>query len=611
MTPRRDDARRQPGDGLDRDGGQLSTAPDSSRKRSACQGFSTQSANLVLANALRYALAGLPVFPLHGKAPAIAGGRGVYDASSDPETVAELWQRAPGAQNIGLALPAGHVGVDVDPRNGGTLAALGLTLDDLGTVAAETGGGGWHLIYRIPAGVQLESNIAGVDLKGAGGYLVVAPSIHPDTGRRYRWIDGRSPFDIPPAPMPDRLLKLFRKAPGRARATRTRQGEPSRFAEAFKRLLDDLGVDYSAGAGDQLVPCCFHDDRAPSLHVDPDRAVFFCFSPSCPARNGGRFRELAELARTQFGLVVDREPEETPTADTAHAILHAQLEQHGGDCAICGRSFFDTAVVGDQVRGRRRVMRCHRRDCGDWQAHRVEKAIMQARPWEWAGRFVSEHDPDEWKRLINGPLAERDDWLGAPVISGKIALFAGWKVWPAAVPVSFETMLTMAAERLLSIPQGKRLRRPSYEARAKRDGTAEIAVDQAATVDNPQSTERRQWTRWGFGLDLLSEVDVWTVLAIVEAHGGKVTALGSFSYPLARDAEIRAAVASRFAKPERSEISAFCRPAPNYASISPAPPLPEQPGYRRMSPSQQRFARLLTHGDANRASIEAQLARAA
>lgn len=61
--------------------------------------------------ALKYAAAGLAVFPLRDKRPMT--GHGSKDASTDPETVAYWWQRWPKA-NIGLRTGDGLVVIDVD-----------------------------------------------------------------------------------------------------------------------------------------------------------------------------------------------------------------------------------------------------------------------------------------------------------------------------------------------------------------------------------------------------------------------------------------------------------------------------------------------------------------
>ena len=69
------------------------------------------------------------------------------------------------------------------------------------TATAATGGGGWHLYYRHPSGPLLPAlpGHPGVDVKADGGYVVAPPSVHPGTGRRYRWAGERPVAEMPPA----------------------------------------------------------------------------------------------------------------------------------------------------------------------------------------------------------------------------------------------------------------------------------------------------------------------------------------------------------------------------------------------------------------------------
>ena len=161
------------------------------------------SKNQRLAWACRYALQGLAVFPCNGKLPLTE--HGYKDASTDLETIGAWWQRWPAA-NIGLPMaPNGLVAIDVDPRNGGTLAALSLPAE-LRTWRAATGGGGLHLVFAAPDRDDLPGILGpGIDLK-FHGYVIVSPSIHPDTRKEYRWILGQSPWDLDPAPVPAELL---------------------------------------------------------------------------------------------------------------------------------------------------------------------------------------------------------------------------------------------------------------------------------------------------------------------------------------------------------------------------------------------------------------------
>jgi hypothetical protein len=92
---------------------------------------------------------------------------------------------------------AGLAVVDIDPRNGGGV--------DVGlmpaTACVATGGGGWHLYYRHPGGALAPAlaDRLGVDVKADGGYVVAPPSVHPRTGRPYRWVRDRPMTEMAPA----------------------------------------------------------------------------------------------------------------------------------------------------------------------------------------------------------------------------------------------------------------------------------------------------------------------------------------------------------------------------------------------------------------------------
>ena len=551
-----------------------------------------QRQDTMLAWALRYALAGYPVLPLRGKVPAIPKvhgpgskcrgecgklGHGVWDATTDPETLGEMWRLYPHA-NIGVAMGPNRITVDVDPRNGGTLSALGLDEHSLRTVAARTGGGGHHLVVSVPSGVTLSSNpstLPGIDLKMDGGYIVVAPSVHPDTGKQYQWIEGLSPWEIDPAPMPSALLERFTTAPGKARKAKSRPaGSETRssFAEPFQALLDELEVSYSAGAGDQLVPCKFHPDTDPSLHVDPDRAVYFCFSPSCPAHKGGGFRELAELARVQYGIVVQAPGDQVDqhTAAEVNQVVDEQLGTAVDKCPVCGRLMAFQHLTDTHVNGRVRPMFCHNRKCGKWQREKARRKLVSSGLHTWNGWYLAEiGDDDDYTDLRDGILSDHDQWLGSPTDDGNVIVvssipFAGSR------SVDFRTATAVMAEGLVSIPKGKRIRNPKMVARRRRRGeTTEPVVPPAP---------RPKWERGGLGLDLLSHRDWTAVAAIIEKHGGKVTTEKrgyGYSIPIDGYDDVRLAVASwletkgRVPRCGQQEIVASISRRTSLASISP------------------------------------------
>jgi hypothetical protein len=164
--------------------------------------------NRLLQAALYYARKlNWPDFPLKegGKEPLTAHGH--KDATTDEKQIGACWKKNPHA-NIGVPTGIHFWVLDVDPRHGGdeSLQALIYKHGAMpGTLQQITGGGGRHYCFKIPESLTIGcGNIGpGLDIKGAGGYIVVAPSIHPDTGKEYVW-DGAEPvhkqpiLDAPP-----------------------------------------------------------------------------------------------------------------------------------------------------------------------------------------------------------------------------------------------------------------------------------------------------------------------------------------------------------------------------------------------------------------------------
>ena len=163
--------------------------------------------------ATRYARKGWPIFPLQpGRKEPLRGGRGFKDATCSIAAVVDWWTDNP-AYNIGYAITADVVVMDVDPRNGG-LESLAQLQTEYGwlepTLCAVSGrgDGGLHYYYQHP-GVDLVGNLnsvgyPGIDLKKQGGYVVLPPSVHPDTGKPYRWVDDTACI----APMPAWLVDV-------------------------------------------------------------------------------------------------------------------------------------------------------------------------------------------------------------------------------------------------------------------------------------------------------------------------------------------------------------------------------------------------------------------
>lgn len=139
----------------------------------------------MLDHALDYAANGWVVFPLAGKIPRTS--RGHLDATTDRDVIRSWWTRWPAA-NIGGRVDRRLLVLDVDPRNGGDVQSLGPLPATL-TCWSGRGDGGAHYYFLRPAGQLTSTRLpAGVDLK-VNGYCVLPPSLHPDTGRPYRWVE--------------------------------------------------------------------------------------------------------------------------------------------------------------------------------------------------------------------------------------------------------------------------------------------------------------------------------------------------------------------------------------------------------------------------------------
>jgi hypothetical protein len=116
---------------------------------------------------------------------------GLKDATGD-KAVIRKWFREGQLVNIGIRTgpESGLLVLDVDPRHGGdeSLKELG-SLPDTATVA--TGGGGRHLYFKYPDGMNIRNSAgrlgSGLDIRAAGGYVAAPPSIHVSDGV-YKWL---------------------------------------------------------------------------------------------------------------------------------------------------------------------------------------------------------------------------------------------------------------------------------------------------------------------------------------------------------------------------------------------------------------------------------------
>ena len=147
-------------------------------------------------------------------------------ASVDERTIAAWWNGLYRDHGIGIAMgpqPDGRnvFALDIDTHdeaaNGfdtlSNLESINGPLPD--TVTSITGSNGQHQLFRAPVAAVIRNQQAsgqrigpGVDVRGDGGQIVVAPTIHPDTKRPYRWATGRAPWETEIADAPAWLLAM-------------------------------------------------------------------------------------------------------------------------------------------------------------------------------------------------------------------------------------------------------------------------------------------------------------------------------------------------------------------------------------------------------------------
>lgn len=150
----------------------------------------------ILESAEGCARMGWPIIPLVGKVPAV---RHWQLFQSTPVNL-RFWF---GNRRCNLGLRTGESGylvLDTD-----TPEAEEWVQDhcDETPMRAVSGSGSHHRYYRCPPRKEIRNRqglfgIHGLDVRGHGGYIVLPPSIHPVTGKRYEWLtETRLPAGLP------------------------------------------------------------------------------------------------------------------------------------------------------------------------------------------------------------------------------------------------------------------------------------------------------------------------------------------------------------------------------------------------------------------------------
>lgn len=203
-------------------------------------------ANEMLRHAIGYARRQWPVFPLrpHEKRPATK--HGLLDATTDLDRIERFWRKHP-QHGIGIRTGVMFDVVDLDSVEAcDAINGYAPDGDELIGPMALTGKG-IHIYIQTTGVGNKAALLPHVDFRGLNGYVVAAPSIHPN-GLPYTWTEKHGP-DTLLRRAPDWLRTLLEPHDARtscasskgAECTRVHSGPPAKDAYGRAALERELG----------------------------------------------------------------------------------------------------------------------------------------------------------------------------------------------------------------------------------------------------------------------------------------------------------------------------------------------------------------------------------
>lgn len=155
------------------------------------------------------------------------------------------WAMQGDLYNLGARLGAQDLVLDIDPRNGGAESyeklkkELNEDFENCPIVA--TGGGGLHVYLRQNKNLSDIPNelteYPGVEWKREGRQVVIPNSLHPLTGKKYKWANDIKKIPSPPESLLDFLAQFEYKA------TETPDVDGALSSEVLTQVLDQLPVE--------------------------------------------------------------------------------------------------------------------------------------------------------------------------------------------------------------------------------------------------------------------------------------------------------------------------------------------------------------------------------
>lgn len=261
----------------------------------------------------------------------------------------------PNGVNIGIRTgkPSGFFAIDIDvgPNKFGVenfgkwLGKNNLSYEQLNEVGAiaKTGGGGFHFLFNYPDGVdniptQAPQKDMGpdVDLKGDGGYIIVAPSIH-RSGNQYSWMkEGvASRDDLPVAPnvIVNTVKKQAKSAGTLTAATYT--PNKMQLVEYAEKCARKKGSDFTSTAGKNMVEALKGnaiaigegDDEGTGGH-DSYRDIMFCIARQWPRCDSSEVLEhFQDSVQMRFAYKEDASTDMSNLVDAMETALSKVKDQ--------------------------------------------------------------------------------------------------------------------------------------------------------------------------------------------------------------------------------------------------------------------------------------------
>jgi hypothetical protein len=275
--------------------------------------------------ALRYARAGIPVFPckVDDKHPACE--HGFKDATTDEAKINAWWQEAD--YNVALSPhDAGWCVVDVDPSGLENWDTLVLRHGEPRTAEARTPRGGRHVYFEGHLPPTQSILAEGIDTRGQGSYVLVPPSIV--KGKPYTWETEVDAQSIPLWLSEWRGEYLARKAEVKATPATTELDTPPALSRATTHIENHPNVDAGLRNGVVFVVACelralglspeatlalmvrFNDEKCnpPLDEIELTRTV----ASACVNAENAPGSEAVADAATVFGAALDAiKPEDT------------------------------------------------------------------------------------------------------------------------------------------------------------------------------------------------------------------------------------------------------------------------------------------------------------